>query len=140
MNQVLTLYAVSILMVIGVYGLVAALVRMDDFGEAMAARGGAMATVGDGIVAAAPKLLKLISAIGTVAMMMVGGHILMEGIHPVHVAISHAIERLPHSLHGVADMGAAIGVGAVAGTLAWLVVQTGAPAWLWARVSALRGG
>lgn len=131
-SQVATLYAVSAVMVVGVYGLVAALVRMDDFGEAMAARGGAMATVGNGIVAAAPRVLKAISAIGTLAMMGVGGHIVSEGIPAVHHAVAHTIEQLPHAAHGVAEFAASIGVGAVVGLIAWAVVQTGIPGRLWA--------
>lgn len=131
-QQVAVLYAVSLVMTVGVYGLVGMLIRIDDVGEAMVLRGGSQAALGRRIIAAAPYLMKLISWVGTVAMLLVGGHILIEGIGPLH----HFVHDLLHDLHGVAGwaVGTLIdfGVGCVAGLIVVGVMMTGVPGKVWA--------
>lgn len=105
--QVLTLVTVAILMTIGVYGLVAGIVKLDDLGVALSKRQGAAGTdatlrsIGRGILRIAPWLMKSLSVVGTAAMFMVGGGIVVHGIPVVH----HAIEGLANSVSGLPAIG-----------------------------------
>ena len=78
------LIAVSILVVVAVYGLVAGIVKIDDLGLHMAKKSGAAAKFGEWLVAAAPKLMKGLGVVGTVAMFLVGGGIFSHNIEPIH--------------------------------------------------------
>jgi hypothetical protein len=113
--RLIILIAVALVITIAVYGVVALIVKMDDIGLSLAQRTSRFAQkVGRGLVTAMPKLLAALSAIGTVAMLWVGGHILLVGTddvgwHAPYGLVHHAEEFVHH---------AAQGVGAV---LAWLV-------------------
>ena len=97
------LTAIALLMTVGVYGLVAAIVKLDDFGLYLSRKantGGAgplAGAVGRGIVAGAPYLTRSLSVVGTVAMFMVGGGILLHGIPP----LAHAVEAFAAGLDAV---------------------------------------
>jgi predicted DNA repair protein MutK len=108
------LLVVAVLITIGVYGMVALIVKMDDVGLRMVESGSRSAErIGRGLVTAMPKLLGLLSTVGTVAMLWVGGHILIAGSHELGW---HAPHDLVHDLEDpVHD------VPAVGGVLAWLV-------------------
>jgi uncharacterized protein len=83
-RQVTVLVAISVLMTVGVYGLVAGIVKMDDAGLALMKSGSSGAQAfGRGLVAFAPKLMKFLSVAGTVAMFTVGGSIIAHGIPAV---------------------------------------------------------
>ncbi len=87
-------------MTVGVYGLVAGIVKLDDLGLHLSARsssGGAGARP-RASCASAPWLMKALSVAGTAAMFLVGGGILTHGIPPLH----HAVEELTHALPGFA--------------------------------------
>ena len=90
-------------MTIGVYGLVAAIVELDDLGLRLSQRAGEAAFariqrgLGGAIVAGAPWLMKGLSVAGTVAMFLVGGGILVHGIPPLH----HAFERIAGRVAGL---------------------------------------
>lgn len=132
LTQVVVLYAISVIMTIGVYGMVAGLVKMDDAGELMVRRGGGSATLGNGILWAAPKILHAISTIGMVAMLMVGGGILAHGIPPLHHALEHLTAGIqPGWLSGVTAQLLNVAVGAVAGLVLVGAVATGLPHKLW---------
>ncbi|MCB9680553.1 MAG: DUF808 domain-containing protein [Alphaproteobacteria bacterium] len=133
LTQVAVLYGVSVLLTVGVYGVVAVLVKVDDVGAAMVVRGGRMARVGRVVVASAPKLLHAISWIGTFAMLVVGGHILLDGIHPLAHAVEDGLHHVPPALRTVAGMGIDLAVGVVAGLGAVGVMATGALQALWRR-------
>lgn len=91
------LVGISLLMTVGVYGLVAAIVKADDLGLWLAERPGAAArALGRGILAAAPKFMRMLSVLGTAAMFTVGGGILVHGIGPLH----HAVEAAAQSAAG----------------------------------------
>jgi predicted DNA repair protein MutK len=80
-KQVAVLSTIAIVMTIGVYGLVAGIVKFDDLGLWLVAReGGASRALGRGILAFAPWLMKALSVLGTAAMFLVGGGILVHGI------------------------------------------------------------
>lgn len=98
-NRVGVLVALALLMTLGVYGLVAAIVKLDDLGAWLsreAASGGAAApvrrAVGSAIVGSAPWLMKALSVAGTIAMFLVGGGIVAHGVPGVHDLIHHASE------------------------------------------------
>jgi predicted DNA repair protein MutK len=91
MSQVGVLVAISLIMTIGVYGLVAGIVKLDDLGLHLSQTAhGFLRVVGRGLLAAAPKIMKLLTVVGTAAMFMVGGSILVHGVHSVAEAIEHA--------------------------------------------------
>jgi predicted DNA repair protein MutK len=82
-------------MTVGVYGLVAAIVKIDDLGLLLTQRSSAaLRALGRAILAAAPWLMRGISIVGTAAMFLVGGGILVHGVEPLH----HASEALTHDL------------------------------------------
>jgi uncharacterized protein len=83
--QVAALVAVAVAMTIGVYGIVAGIVKIDDLGLYLSRRASAAArAVGNLLLAAAPRLMKALSVIGTVAMFMVGGGIIGHAFEPLH--------------------------------------------------------
>ena len=90
--QLAVLAAISIAMTIGVYGFVAAIVKLDDLGAILAVhRNAALRGLGRGILAAAPWLMRGLSVAGTAAMFLVGGGI-----------IAHALPAVHATLHGLA--------------------------------------
>lgn len=87
--QVAVLAGIAVLMTIGVYGIVAGIVKLDDLGLYLSRRAGAPARgVGEAILRAAPWFMKTLSVAGTAAMFLVGGGILVHGVPP----LAHAIE------------------------------------------------
>jgi predicted DNA repair protein MutK len=89
-QQLAVLVAVSIAMTVGVYGFVAGIVKMDDAGLWLSRKAsGAAQVLGRFLLAAAPQLMKLLSVLGTAAMFLVGGGILVHGLGPVHHLIAH---------------------------------------------------
>ena len=99
MEQALVLVGISLIMTIGVYGLVALIVKLDDIGLSLSQRpGGGAQALGRGIVKFAPMLMKALSVLGTLAMFLVGGGIVVHGfgefIHVVHDVV-HYLEELP---------------------------------------------
>jgi hypothetical protein len=99
-NQVLVLVGIAVIMTVGVYGLVAAIVKLDDGGLYLAqAQGQSLPSalkrkLGFGILKFAPYMMKTLSVVGTAAMFLVGGAILTHGIPVVH----HLIEQSASTL------------------------------------------
>lgn len=90
LNQILILSGIAILVTVGVYGLVGIIVKLDDMGYWLVKKSSALArSVGNGLLAVAPRLMKLLSIVGTLAMFLVGGGIIVHGIAPLH----HAVEQ-----------------------------------------------
>ena len=90
-QQVVVLIGIAIVMTFGVYGIVAAIVKLDDAGLYLSQRGGAVVrAIGGVLLTAAPKLMKLLSVVGTVAMFTVGGGILMHGLPAIAALIDAA--------------------------------------------------
>ena len=132
--QVAVLVVVALAMTVGVYGLVAGIVRLDDLGAALArGKSHVLAAIGRGILAAAPWMLRGLSVAGTVAMFLVGGGILAHGIAPIHALTSsfgghgtHGEQGAPPARWGMlAPMAAEAVVGMLAGTLSVAVVGLG---------------
>ncbi len=117
-TQVAVLSGIGVLMTVGVYGLVAAIVKLDDAGAWLLERGGRLqVAVGRALLLAAPKLMKALTVIGTAAMFLVGGGILMHGMPGGH-AITHAVEAAAGPLAVVVTSLADMLLGVVAGALA----------------------
>jgi predicted DNA repair protein MutK len=118
LTQVLVLCGIGVLMTIGVYGLVAGIVKLDDLGLWLSRRAGAAAALGRGILAFAPWLMKGLSVAGTAAMFLVGGGILTHGLPFLH----HAIEAAAAGLHGALLSAASMLADALVGVIAGAVV------------------
>ena len=128
MTQVSVLTTIAVLMTVGVYGLVAGIVKLDDGGLYLSQLTGANAwrslqrSFGRGILWLAPWLMKGLSVAGTIAMFLVGGGILTHGIAPLH----HAIEQFTATMGGVMASIAPLlmdaVVGLVTGALVLLIV------------------
>jgi predicted DNA repair protein MutK len=109
------LVVVAFVITAAVYGVVGLIVKMDDIGLSLAERTSRFAQkIGRGLVDAMPKLLSALSTIGTVAMLWVGGHILLVGTddvgwHAPYGLVHHAEEFVHHAVQGVG------------GLLAWLL-------------------
>ncbi|EOC0441181.1 DUF808 domain-containing protein [Cronobacter sakazakii] len=98
LNQVLILSGIAVLVTLGVYGIVGVIVKLDDMGYWLADKRSALACgVGKGLLVTAPWLMKALSVLGTIAMFLVGGGIVVHGIAPLH----HGIEHWAQSLGGV---------------------------------------
>jgi predicted DNA repair protein MutK len=129
---------VGLLVTGAVYGVVALIVKADDAGLYLARVGRLAVTrsLGVGIVRAMPVLLKTLSFVGMLAMLWVGGGIILHGME------EYGLGALPHAIHGFASrVGAA--VGPASGAVTWLVDASAAGVlglaigWVVARVAAL---
>lgn len=122
-TQVAVLVGIAIIMTVGVYGLVGAIVKLDDLGLYLSARDhGAAQAVGRGILALAPWLMKFLSVAGTAAMFLVGGGIIVHGVPWLHHLLEGWTQGLGGALRLLADLlfNAAVGVG-VGGVVVALV-------------------
>lgn len=119
MVQLGVLAGIAVVMTVGVYGLVAGIVKLDDFGLYLSQRAGAVAQgAGAAILRAAPWLMKGLSVAGTAAMFLVGGGILVHGVPP----LGHAIERIAEGLPGAFGVLANLLLDALVGMVAGAVV------------------
>ena len=129
LQRAIILVVVAILITIIVYGVVALIVKMDDVGLRLAGLESPTAQrVGRGMVTAMPKLLSVLTIVGTAAMLWVGGHILLVGTEELGW---HAPYDLVHDLEQRVE-----DVGGVGGVLAWLI-NTGISAIIGLAVGAL---
>jgi predicted DNA repair protein MutK len=114
LSRALILVAVALLITAGVYGAVALIVKMDDIGLNLArTRSGGVASFGRGLVRAMPIVLSVLSKVGIVAMLWVGGHILLVGLDELGVHFLYdAVHHLEEAVHDA--------LGAVGGVGAWL--------------------
>ncbi|MHA3738288.1 DUF808 domain-containing protein [Pseudomonas sp. Eth.TT006] len=128
-QQVIVMSGIAIVMTVGVYGLVAGIVKLDDLGLWLTQKSAPAAkNIGNAILRAAPYMMKGLSVIGTAAMFLVGGGILTHGIAPVHhwiegvgAAAGNAGFAVPVLLNGVA--------GIIAGAVVLAVVSVVGKIW-----------
>ncbi len=144
-TQVTVLTGIALLMTVGVYGLVAGIVKLDDAGLYLESKSGGGAwqrlqrSIGAALLGAAPYLMKGLSIAGTVAMFLVGGGILVHGMH----TLQRWIDRVVELVAGTGDIGSALAgampwilnafVGLMAGAVLLLVVTAGQRLWAMAR-------
>jgi uncharacterized protein len=128
-TRFLVLVGISLIMTVGVYGLVAGIVKLDDLGTYLAARDNpTKRKIGNWILVTAPYFMKTISILGTIAMFLVGGSILVHGIEAAHHLshdIAHAAAGLPvvgGFLEAILPKLFDLVVGLVSGALALLAV------------------
>ena len=118
-SRALILAVVAVGITVLVYGVVGLIVKMDDMGLALAARrSGVLSAFGRGLVRAMPIVLTVLSVVGVVAMLWVGGHILLVGLDELGFgppyAVVHHLEVLVHDA-----------TGALGGFLGWLTNTVG---------------
>lgn len=134
-TQILVVSLIAVIMTIGVYGLVAGIVKLDDLGfylEIHSKGKGWMAKVGSALVAFAPKLMKLLTIVGTAAMFLVGGGIVVHNVPAIHHFVEPIIMNF--SGHSVATAILPILLNGIIGFVAGLIVVA-----VWAVVEKLRG-
>jgi len=140
-NQVVVLVGIALIMTVGVYGLVAGIVKLDDAGlwlSRVSGTGGGARLVrgfGRGLLSAAPKLMKVLAVVGTAAMFLVGGGIITHGIPAAH----HLIEWATHAAHTVPTIGGVLAAltpllinvlaGVLTGAVVLVLVTVGQKVW-----------
>lgn len=131
MTQTIVVSGIAIAITIGVYGIVAAIVKMDDVGLHLlqnapeGKRGILHRNVGQGLLSFAPKLMKILTVIGTAAMFLVGGSILLHGLPDAHHIIETAVqtaEKIP-AIGNVLGWMTPVVLDAVAGIVAGGIVM-----------------
>ena len=114
-SRAIILVVVAFAITVLVYGVVALIVKMDDVGLRLAARpGSSTAGFGRALVRAMPRLLNVLTVVGTAAMLWVGGHILLVGMHDL------GVDLLYDAVHSLEDA-AGEATGALGGLVTWLV-------------------
>lgn len=106
LSKVAIMVVVGFIMTFFVYGLVALLVKMDDLGLALVRRG--QEKLGRAIVKTMPRVFRVIEVVGTVAMLWVGGHIVIDalnnlGVGTLHHLVEHAAHAATHTAQGLGD-------------------------------------
>ena len=134
-TQILVVSLIAVLMTIGVYGLVAGIVKLDDLGfylERTSNGEGLKAKLGGALVAFAPKLMKVLAVVGTAAMFLVGGGIVVHNVPAIH----HLIEPIIMDFRGHTIATAIVPtlLNGVIGVIAGLVVVAA-----WTLVEKVRG-
>jgi predicted DNA repair protein MutK len=115
------LVAVALAVTGGVYGVVALIVKLDDIGLHMASRRNDWSrSIGNGLVRIVPSMLTGLSALGTAAMLWVGGGIIVHGLEVLHI-----FEPVPHAIHAIAEAAAA-NAGVFSSAVEWIVGAIGA--------------
>lgn len=140
-KQVIVLVGISAIMTVGVYGIVAGIVKLDDGGLWLSRRTGEnfwprlQRRSGDAVLVAAPWLMKSLSVVGTAAMFMVGGSILVHGLPAAHDFIHHVTEAAAATpgiggiLHAVLPTLLDAIAGIIAGALALAGISGGTRLW-----------
>jgi len=103
---------VAFIATVGVYGIVALLVRMDDFGYKLIAMNGGESKLGTFFVLSLPKVIKALTVIGTIAMLLVAGGIFIHNSHIVHDLV-----------HGIPFLFGDLLIGAIIGAVAVSVMM-----------------
>jgi predicted DNA repair protein MutK len=142
LTQLVVLSGIAVLMTFGVYGFVAGIVKMDDLGLYMSRlpNGGAarraQQAIGRALLGAAPGLMKTLAVVGTAAMFLVGGGILVHGLAPLHHAVQVVLDQIGSegAVASIARAALPLGVDALTGVVAGALVFVGVGA-----VERLRG-
>jgi predicted DNA repair protein MutK len=130
LTRVLVLVAIGLLMTVGVYGLVAVIVKLDDLGRYLCRdvrRRSLRRALGTSLLHAAPRLMKALSVLGTVAMFLVGGGIVAHGVH----FLNHSVFLVASHFAALGSLGISIVtagfnacLGAALGLTVWGIVES----------------
>ena len=134
-TQILVVSLIAVVMTIGVYGLVAGIVKLDDLGFYLqrTSNGSTIKTqLGNGLVAFAPKLMKTLAVVGTAAMFLVGGGIVVHNVPAIHHLIEPII--MDFSGHTIATAVVPTLLNGVIGVLSGLIVVA-----IWTAIGKIRG-
>lgn len=129
-TKVMVLSVIAILMTVGVYGFVAMIVKIDDLGLYLTQQVSTLKqSIGRGLLAFAPKLMKTLTIVGTIAMFLVGGGIIVHAVPVLHHLTEDSINHIEH----IPTFGSIIGpltptlinfiLGFIAGILVLLLVK-----------------
>jgi predicted DNA repair protein MutK len=125
-TQLGVLVAIATMMTIGVYGLVAGIVKVDDAGLALARKShGAFQALGNGLLAFAPWLMRFLSVAGTAAMFLVGGGIVSHGVPALHHINEALVDGMAQTGSMLTTMAWTALVGIVLGLVLLLLVTLG---------------
>ena len=129
-KQIMVLSLIAIVMTVGVYGIVAGIVKLDDIGIHLMLKKGKsvykqlLRKFGESLVAVTPYLMRFLSIVGTAAMFMVGGGILAHGLPFLH----HAVENVAENFNSIPTFGglfasaSTIMINAIIGVIAGAIV------------------
>lgn len=124
LNQVLVLSGIALVVTIGVYGLVGIIVKLDDLGFWLVEKTSVIARgIGKGLLVLAPWLMKFLSVVGTLAMFLVGGGILVHGIPVLHHTIENWAQKVGGAVHLLGPTVANLVIGFVIGAIVLVVVN-----------------
>lgn len=137
MTKVSVLSVIAVVMTIGVYGLVGMIVKIDDLGLYLTEQSTSFKqTIGRGLLAFAPILMKLLSIVGTIAMFLVGGGIINHTIPLLHHLTEDTVDHV-ETIPAVGNIIGALtptlinfGIGLVAGAIVLLIVSLIQKMWL----------
>lgn len=129
-TKVMVLSVIAILMTVGVYGFVAMIVKIDDLGLYLTQQASSFKqTIGRGLLAFAPKLMKTLTIVGTIAMFLVGGGIISHGVPLLHHLTEGSVDYAEH----IPTVGSIVGaltptlinlvIGFVAGLIVLVIVS-----------------
>ncbi|MEM0543542.1 DUF808 domain-containing protein [Flavobacterium sp. j3] len=123
-TQIIVVSFIAILATVGVYGIVAAIVRMDDLGLVLVSKKNATSKwLGNLLIRALPLIIKGLAFVGTIALVMVAGGIFV-----------HEIEQIHHLVAGLPSLVGEVLAGLVGGVIAFIVVKL--VALIWRKVTA----
>ena len=136
-TKVMVLSVIAILMTVGVYGFVAMIVKIDDLGLYLTQQASSFKqTIGRGLLAFAPKLMKTLTIVGTIAMFLVGGGIISHGVPLFHHFTEGSVDYAEH----IPTVGSIVGaltptlinlvIGFVAGLIVLAIVSLIKKVWL----------
>lgn len=121
--KIISLSVIALLITFMVYGVVAVIVKMDDVGKYWVDHyEGILNHIGLGLLWFAPRMLKALSIIGTVAMFIVGGHIWVEGVPFVHHLLAHWLDGIQGLVAWVVQTASNIGIGVIVGLVVYAIV------------------
>jgi predicted DNA repair protein MutK len=127
-KQATVVSIIAVIMTVGVYGLVAGIVKLDDLGLYLMLKKGKsffaqlQRKIGEKILAFAPYLMRTLSVVGTAAMFLVGGGILVHGLPALHHGMEHIVENSSGFAAGVITQSANALVGMLAGAIVLLLL------------------
>lgn len=96
-TKVMVLSVIAVIMTVGVYGFVAMIVKIDDLGLYLTQQASNVKqSIGRGLLAFAPKLMKTLTIVGTIAMFLVGGGIISHAVSTLHHLTEEAVDHIEH--------------------------------------------